>query len=89
MSCLGSDSKLFRWRNAPSCPIRVIGKSEAAFDEVDGTHNGLMMWKHLGGGMKDWLGFTVHVLSGSSSRPGLRHALFGNVFLSTPTSCMI
>lgn len=33
--------------------VRVAGKCEVAYDEVDGTHNNLMILKHLGG-TKGW-----------------------------------
>ena len=46
---LGGGSKLLQWRNSPPCPSRVAGRFEAVFDEMDGTHNGMMMWKHFGG----------------------------------------
>ena len=35
--------------------VRVVNMSKAAFDELDGTHNTLMMWEHFGG-IIDWLG---------------------------------
>jgi hypothetical protein len=35
--------------------VRAIGKFEAASNELDGTHNNMMVWKHFRR-MKDWLG---------------------------------
>lgn len=45
----GIGSKLVQWRNAHACSIRVAIKFEIVSYELDGTHNGLMMWKHFGG----------------------------------------
>jgi hypothetical protein len=42
----------------------LVGKSVATFDELDGTYNGLTMWKHWeGGGRKIGWGVTAHALS--------------------------
>lgn len=42
-SCLGGGSKLVRWRNVPTCPIRIVGMFEVSFDELNDIHNGLMI----------------------------------------------
>ena len=47
----GRGSKLLRWRNARACSIRVgrvSNKFEAEYDELHGTHNGMMTWKYFG-----------------------------------------
>ena len=36
--------------------VRVVGRFGATFDELDGAHNNLMMWKNFRG-MKDSLGY--------------------------------
>lgn len=46
-SCLGVGFKLFRWRNIPTCPIRIASMLEVSFDGLNGIHNDLMVWKHF------------------------------------------
>lgn len=52
---IGSGSKLLQWRNTLAPSVRVVGMFEAAYDELDDTHNILMMWKYFVG-TKDWSG---------------------------------
>ena len=48
--------------------VRDAGTFEATFDELDGKHQTLMMWKHFVRWKTGWP-FTIHTLFGYLSRP--------------------
>lgn len=55
--------------------VRIDGKSEVASNELHNTHNGMIMWKHSGGGGGGWTKtcqcLTIYVLFVHLFEPGL------------------
>ena len=63
------------------CGLGLSG-FEATYDELDGTHNGLVMWKHFGG-QKTSRGLIVHASSGLLYESGLSYVQLHIIILIT------